>query len=123
MTDPKLPELPYAVARALELLDAAGQNEAADALEAYARAAVEQATPEKEDGPGSNTGHGHVWPRPDGGRARCGGPGLCKPCAADAARYPPKPAAVELAGGGEGWGEVGLVDSARKRRGADARWR
>lgn len=36
--------------------------------------------------PGQNTGHGHVYPRPDGARARCGGPGLCRQCAADAAR-------------------------------------
>lgn len=36
--------------------------------------------------PGSNTGHGHVFPRPDGARARCGGPALCGSCRADAAR-------------------------------------
>lgn len=34
----------------------------------------------------SNTGHGHVFPRPDGMRARCGGPGICKACALDAQR-------------------------------------
>jgi hypothetical protein len=33
--------------------------------------------------PGTNTGHGHVWPRPDGVRARCGGPAICKDCAFD----------------------------------------
>lgn len=33
-----------------------------------------------------NTGHGHVYPRPDGVKARCGGPGLCPTCANDAAR-------------------------------------
>lgn len=33
-----------------------------------------------------NTGHGHVYPRPDGVKARCGGPALCSTCAADAAR-------------------------------------
>jgi hypothetical protein len=27
-----------------------------------------------------NTGHGWVWPRPDGRTARCGGPGLCNEC-------------------------------------------
>lgn len=32
-----------------------------------------------------NKGHGHVFPRPDGMKARCGGPGMCKECAADAA--------------------------------------
>ena len=26
-------------------------------------------------------GHGHVTPRPDGARARCGGPGICAACA------------------------------------------
>src|SRR5688500_10385336 len=31
-------------------------------------------------GPGTNTGHGHVWPRPDGVQARCGGPGICPVC-------------------------------------------
>ena len=33
--------------------------------------------------PDTNTGHGHVWKRPDGVRARCGGPGICRECAAD----------------------------------------
>jgi hypothetical protein len=32
-------------------------------------------------GPGTNTGHGHVWPRPDGAKARCGGPTICPDCA------------------------------------------
>lgn len=36
--------------------------------------------------PGSNTGHGHIWERPDGIRARCGGPRLCKECARDYAQ-------------------------------------
>jgi hypothetical protein len=31
-----------------------------------------------------NVGHGHVHPRPDGRRARCGGPGLCGTCSAEA---------------------------------------
>lgn len=39
----------------------------------------------REWGPGTDTGHGHVWPRPDGARMRCGGPGLCRACTADAA--------------------------------------
>lgn len=34
---------------------------------------------------GTNNGHGHVWPRPDGFVARCGGPALCDECALDAA--------------------------------------
>lgn len=33
-----------------------------------------------------NTGHGHVFPRPDGVKMRCGGPGLCKECSKDHAR-------------------------------------
>ncbi|HET8687638.1 MAG TPA: hypothetical protein VFM18_13385 [Methanosarcina sp.] len=31
----------------------------------------------------SNLGHGHVIPRPDGFRARCGGPSFCKVCRAE----------------------------------------
>ena len=31
-------------------------------------------------GPGTNTGHGHLWERPDGVKARCGGPYLCHEC-------------------------------------------
>lgn len=34
---------------------------------------------------GTNSGHGYAWPRPDGVKAKCGGPGLCQQCAADAA--------------------------------------
>lgn len=33
----------------------------------------------------ANIGHGHVFPREDGVRMRCGGPGLCKECSADKA--------------------------------------
>jgi hypothetical protein len=29
-------------------------------------------------------GHGHVTPRPDGTRARCGGPGICAECSREA---------------------------------------
>lgn len=36
--------------------------------------------------PNTNTGHGHVWARPDGVKARCGGPGICKQCSLDAGR-------------------------------------
>lgn len=36
--------------------------------------------------PNTNTGHGHVWARPDGVKARCGGPGMCKQCAFEAGR-------------------------------------
>jgi hypothetical protein len=34
-----------------------------------------------------NTGHGHVWARPDGIKARCGGPAICPECAKDLACY------------------------------------
>jgi hypothetical protein len=30
-----------------------------------------------------NVGHGHVFRRPDGERAQCGGPALCRECAED----------------------------------------
>lgn len=33
-----------------------------------------------------NIGHGHVFPRPDGMKMRCGGPGLCTECSKDLAR-------------------------------------
>lgn len=32
-----------------------------------------------------NIGHGHVWARPDGVKARCGGPGICSECSRDLA--------------------------------------
>jgi len=35
--------------------------------------------------PAYNVGHGHVRPRPDGVKARCGGPGLCSVCSREAA--------------------------------------
>ncbi|HGP4438663.1 TPA: hypothetical protein ACLM4Z_004841 [Pseudomonas aeruginosa] len=35
---------------------------------------------------GTNVGHGHVFPRADGVKMRCGGPALCSECAADASR-------------------------------------
>ena len=31
----------------------------------------------------TNHGHGHVWERQDGIKARCGGVGLCKVCERD----------------------------------------
>lgn len=49
----------------------------ADVLEAASRA-------ENQDA--KNVGHGHVFPRPDGVRAKCGGPVICAECAADLAR-------------------------------------
>lgn len=38
-------------------------------------------------GPGTNTGHGWAWPRPDGFQSDCGGPGVCSFCAADLQEY------------------------------------
>lgn len=32
---------------------------------------------------GTNSGHGHVWERPDGVKVRCGGPGMCSECSRD----------------------------------------
>lgn len=38
------------------------------------------------DGGGrTNTGHGHVWERPDGFKAHCDGPGICAQCSKEAA--------------------------------------
>ena len=31
----------------------------------------------------ATTGHGHVYPRIDGTKARCGGPSMCRECAKD----------------------------------------
>jgi hypothetical protein len=33
-----------------------------------------------------NVGHGHVFKRPDGVKARCGCPGMCSECSRDLAR-------------------------------------
>lgn len=35
-----------------------------------------------------NLGHGWVWKREDGAKARCGGPALCPECARDARLLP-----------------------------------
>jgi hypothetical protein len=48
-----------------------------------------------------NQGHGHVRPRPDGARARCGGPGICNECSREKAalaefRKPAEPAPTNL---------------------------
>ena len=45
---------------------------------------------------GTNTGHGHVWARPDGVRARCGGPQICSECAHDLAIMIALPTAAGL---------------------------
>jgi len=51
---------------------------------AYLRAALAQDSGQEKVP--ANSGHGHVFPRPDGVKARCGGPGLCPECSRDAAR-------------------------------------
>lgn len=38
-----------------------------------------------------NVGHGHVFPRPDRHKARCGGPAICAVCAKDAAKMAGEP--------------------------------
>lgn len=44
--------------------------------------AVSRSEPENTHG---NRGHGHVFRRPDGAKARCGGPGICAECSRDQA--------------------------------------
>lgn len=65
---------------------------------------------------GTNVGHGHVFPRADGVKMRCGGPGLCSECAADASRAraalaQPSPAPT-TSGYDQLWGWFGLSRSA-----------
>jgi hypothetical protein len=48
-----------------------------------------------------NMGHGHVFPRADGVRARCGGPGICKDCGPEFAQLQ-----KDLEAGGKTLGEV-----------------
>lgn len=49
---------------------------------ALANAKSQLVTPNALKSP--NSGHGHVYPRPDGVKARCGGPGVCAYCSIDA---------------------------------------
>lgn len=46
---------------------------------------TEVARPQEERMP-INIGHGHVYKRPDGVKARCGGPGICTECSRDLAQ-------------------------------------
>ena len=41
-------------------------------------------------------GHGHVWPRPDGYKARCGGVGICGECTKDYAAVTKRPQGLSL---------------------------
>jgi hypothetical protein len=68
-------------------------REVMKAVEDRARELDAEKGGEAECGPGSNTGHGHVWKRPDGVTARCGGPVLCLSCRADAKHYAATPPA------------------------------
>lgn len=56
----------------------------------------------------ANEGHGHVRPRPDGVRARCGGPGICSACsheqwAIGGSEAVIVPQAPGVSGTGAGW--------------------
>jgi hypothetical protein len=72
----------------------AAQRALADAHDGTYQAPGAAAPDPLEADPGSmsevfihgNSGHGHVWPRPDGLRARCGGPAICRKCALDLSR-------------------------------------
>ena len=48
-----------------------------------AASGAEAARPQMQAKPRGNVGHGHVFPRPDGGKAKCGGPSICSECARD----------------------------------------
>jgi len=56
-----------------------------------------------------NEGHGHVYPRPDGVRARCGGPGVCAECSKDQSRYD-----FEVRPAGCGYGDGGYSRLCRR---------
>ena len=43
-----------------------------------------------------NSGHGHVVPRKDGTKARCGGPAICSVCAKELAQLRAKMAVDKL---------------------------
>lgn len=47
----------------------------------------------------TGNGHGHVFRRPDGSKAPCGGPGLCRECDLDLVRLA---AASKRSGVGDG---------------------
>lgn len=58
-----------------------------DALSDIARKVWDSPTPDdpglKLGRIGTNSGHGHVWNRPDRKRKMCGGPAMCNECAED----------------------------------------
>lgn len=53
-----------------------------------------------------NGGQGHVVPRPDGAKARCGGPALCSVCAKELAAQQPAAAAAPGQAGPGAWETV-----------------
>lgn len=62
-------------------------NEVWSAISAIKRIALDaERAPPREPTKGSDCGHGHVYLRADGVRARCGGPGLCSLCSIDKAQ-------------------------------------
>jgi hypothetical protein len=63
--------------------------------------------------PGAATpGHGHVVPRPDGARARCGGPALCSACAKELAAQQ-QPAATPGQAARFTWEHLGVPNDQR----------
>jgi hypothetical protein len=51
----------------------------------YDTASIEPGYDDKMLRPAASFGHGHVTPRPDGAKARCGGPGICPDCSKEQA--------------------------------------
>ncbi len=70
------------------------QGECPHALAWRALSPSSPAPSSKEDGEKKwdefGTGHGHVRPRRDGVKARCGGPAICQKCAVEASHLAPK---------------------------------
>ncbi|AZW31527.1 hypothetical protein L506_2297 [Bordetella bronchiseptica GA96-01] len=61
----------------------------------YAQAVIDAAIAAQQGNKtGTNSGHGHVWDRPDGLKAKCGGPGFCSQCSRDQAAQQGKGGAV-----------------------------
>lgn len=56
-------------------------------------------TKQQNTGRDPNSGHGWVYERPDGMKAKCGGPAICRECAAEAGTpLPDPPAPIECHG-------------------------
>jgi hypothetical protein len=58
----------------------------------------ELAAQKQESRVGTNSGHGHVWDRPDGMVTKCGGPGICIMCTDDKAHAEQHSAAQKQGG-------------------------